>query len=142
MAAGLTNVFERYILDHILGVAVFTAPSPWYVGLSTTTPDADGANFTEPAGADYERKSVPTADWEAATGAAPAHAANEAGIVFVQAESDWGTITHLGLFRLDVGGAPLVVGALPTPPTVTAGDVVRITAGDLVILLGAPEDTY
>ena len=60
-----TDFWENEILDHILDDGAYTAPSPVYVGISTTTPTDAGTNFTEPASGGYARVAAAAAVWDA-----------------------------------------------------------------------------
>jgi len=96
----------------------------YYLGLSTTTPNADGSNFTEPVIPDgavndegvkitvneYERVSL-----EGKVGSASNAIIRNTAIVFFN-ESEhygWGKITHFGIFTSKTGGTPIYVGELP-----------------------------
>lgn len=97
-----------------------------YMGLSTTTPAADGTNFTEPSSANgYARTLVGqyntpstqvmgTPSFSAGVGTIT----NTSIIYFPEATASWGSITYFGLFTAASGGTPLVWGALTTATTV------------------------
>ena len=140
--AGMINALEAEILDHIFGKATYTAPSNWFVGASTTTPDEDGANFTEPVGNGYARVSTAPADWNAAVEGAPSLIDNANTITFPTDTGSWGSFTHLGLFSASTGGTVQMWGALGTPKAITTDDVLEVPAGDFDNQLGDPGDTY
>ena len=92
-----------------------------YLGLSTTTPNEDGTNFTEPSAASYARvqlnvnsamtytdvfgsvtNGTVTNDEEICT-----HECTE--------EDGWGTLTHFGIFGQETGGTPLAFDYLTDP---------------------------
>ena len=99
-----------------------------YIGLSTTTPAADGTNFTEPSTSNgYARKLIGqyntastqlmgTPTFSAGVGTIT----NDSAIQFNEATTSWGTITYFGLFSAATGGTPLVWGALTTATAVAA----------------------
>jgi hypothetical protein len=58
-----------------------------------------------------------------------------AAIEFPTAGSNWGTVTHVGVFDASTSGNLLVYGTLATSKLVESGDVFRIPAGDLDISL-------
>lgn len=140
--AGLINSLERAILDHLFGDPTYTPPANWFVALSSTTPDEDGANFTEPVGNAYARVSTAPADWAAATGSAPATKANGNAVTFPTATGSWGNNTHFGLFTAASGGTVQMWGALTTPKTIGSGDTPSFAPGTLVVKHGDPTDTY
>lgn len=45
----------------------------------------------------------------------------------------FGTLTHLGLFSVETGGKPVLVGALTTPVTVAAGNVLIFRPDNLKV---------
>lgn len=140
--AGFINSLERSVLDHVLNDGTYTPPTNWFVALSTTTPDEDGANFTEPVGNAYARVSTAAADWNAASGSAPAVKDNANAITFPTPSGSWGTVTHFGLFAASSGGTVQVWGALSSAKTIGSGDTASFAAGALRVLLGDPGDTY
>ena len=89
--------------------------SSCYMGLSTTTPNSDGTNFTEPTHASYGRTIIGLSGQGATqVMGTPANKAieNDKIIYFPEATGDWGTVTHFGLFTSASGGKPLIYGAL------------------------------
>ena len=96
----------------------------YYIGLSTTTPDENGNNFTEPTipegAVDEEGVSITTNEYqrvhlEDVIGTASnAIIKNTAIIFFNEAEHyGWGTITHFGIFTSKTGGKPIFWGEVP-----------------------------
>lgn len=143
--AGFINSLEAAILDHVLNDGTYTPPANWFIGLSSTTPDEAGANFTEPSGGSYARVSTAAADWAAAVGGAPSTKANGVAKSFPQATADWvsgANLTHFGLFIASSGGTVQIWGALGTAKPVLNGDTASFAIGALVIKLGDPADTY
>jgi hypothetical protein len=142
--SGFIDSLEVDLLEHVFGIATYTAPSDWYVGLSTTTPSDDGTGFTEPTDG-YSRVSV-TADgteWSVVSGD-PAVLDNDNPIVFATATGDWGTVTHWGLFTgvAASAGTPQMFAALNTAKRIATDDAARFAAGDLDMKLGDPGDTF
>jgi hypothetical protein len=138
----LTDAFEIIILDGIMGDPDYTPPTNWFVGLSTTTPTEAGANFTEPVGNGYARVSTADADWDPASGTAPAIKDNANAITFPQATGSWGTVTHFGLFDASTGGNLRMWGALATAKAIANLDTAAFAAAALVIKLGKDGDTF
>jgi hypothetical protein len=125
----ISNYLESKLVDHSLGTAEFTLPTPVYVALYTSAPtDADtGTEITGKAG--YARQ-------EAAFGAAVDGATdNDADIEFGPAGESWGTITHVGVRDAETGGNLLWWAALTTPKPVGDGDSFQVAAGDFDISL-------
>ena len=92
-----SDYLENKILDHVLGQASFTQPTP-YLALYTTAPN-DAGGGTEVSGGSYARQAV-AASFGAASGGS---SANTADISFPQATALWGEIEAFGL--LDASGA-------------------------------------
>lgn len=139
---GFIDALEQSVLDHVTGKTTYTAPDPWWVALSTTTPTEAGGNFTEPGGGAYARVSITGANWNAAAGTAPAIADNTNAITFATATADWGTATHSGLFTGSTGGTVQIWGTLTASKRIGTDDVAEIAAGALDVKLGDPGDTY
>lgn len=140
--AGFINALEQDVLDHVMNKASYTAPTNWYVGLSTTTPTETGTNVTEPVGGAYARVSTGAADWNSATAADPSISDNANAVTFATATADWGTVTHFGLFTGSTGGTVQIWGALGTSKRIQTDDVAEFAAGTLDIKLGDPGDSY
>jgi hypothetical protein len=142
--AGFVDAVEQALLDHFLNDPAYTPESLW-IALSSTTPTEAGGNFTEPSGGSYARVSTAAADWNAATGTAPATKDNSAVKTFPTATADWvaaANLTHFGLFNAATVGALRAWGALAVPKPVLLGDTASFAAGALVIKLGDPADVY
>lgn len=122
------------LIDHQLGKTAYTMPTV-YVGLSSTTPAADGTNVTEPTTGSYARVATSGATWNAASSGATSNATD---ITFPEATADWlsaANLTHGVLYDAPTGGNLLAFGAVTTPKNALAGDSIRIPAGDLDVSL-------
>lgn len=128
------DYLENKLLDHVLGPAAFTPPATVYVGLSTTVPNDDGTNFTEPAGGGYARVAVTNspANWPAA---ALGQKKNAITITFPIATAPWGTILYVGIFDLAVAGNLLMVGQLTVSKAVTTDDIAQFNANTITVTL-------
>lgn len=129
-----TDFLEGELLDHILNSLGWASPTSVQVGLSTTTPNEDGTNFTEPA--DTYAKQTPGGSppfTVAAGGGDETQATNAQIIEFPEATASWGTLTHFGIF--DHLGNLLVFAALTSPIAVGAGETVRFPIGELKVTL-------
>lgn len=121
--------------------SVSVLPSKCYIALSTTTPNADGSNFTEPeiGSATGYTRSLLGINGQSATYimGTPSEGAisNTKTIFFPKAETSWGTVTYFGLFADETGGTPVFWGALDTPVEVLASYVPIFTPGEFSISL-------
>lgn len=119
----ITTTNANNILRLYFGQATaITGSGKCYLGLSTTTPAADGSNFTEPAtSTGYARVQINIKEAEQYTNlmGTPESGAitNIKEITFPEAisEGGFGTVTHFGVFGEKTGGIPLYVHALTAP---------------------------
>ena len=125
MAGDLTDFLEGKILDQLFNKGAYASWTALYVALSTTTPDEDGTNFTEPA-SNYGRVYTYTADWTRDGSIID----NNDEIAFVEATGSWGTITHVGLFDAVISGNLLAFKSI-TSKAITTDDTARFKLGDL-----------
>ena len=135
--AGFTNYLEDKVIAHLFGGTAYSAPSTWYVGLLTAVP-SDSAAGTEVSGGAYARQSVA---WTIQTGGT-AQASNTAALTFPAATTDWGTVTHAGVYDAATGGNLVAYETLTktdfstaNPKIVNTGDIFKIDAGNLKIQL-------
>ncbi len=131
--------FSNYLLTQlcqmVFGNAGFVPPAVIYVGVSTTQPNADGTNVSEPVGNGYARVAITndSSHWHAApfqpsTGD---RQSNILTITFPQATADWGVVAYAVLYDAPSGGNFLGWGALATPQDVTAGTTVAFSPDQL-----------
>jgi len=124
--SAMSDYLENEILDHICSVGAYTMPSNVYVGLSTGSFGDDGSG-TELSGNNYARK-------EATFSAASSGTTSNSGTVeFNAATGSWGAVSHFGIFDASTSGNLLIHGAFSAAKTITTGDILRISAGDLDI---------
>ena len=124
MAGNLSNYLENKILDHILGTTSYTMPNPVYLALYTVAP-TDSTAGTEVSGGSYARQTI---TFGAASGGT---ASNDANVDF----SGMPACTVVAVAVLDAltSGNILVYGSLTANKSVDAGDILRISTGDLDI---------
>lgn len=129
----LTNAIKAAVLDALYGKQTLTVPSTLYIGLSTTAPNPDGTNFTEPSGGGYARVAVQNDStyWYDATEDNPSIKANKLPILFPEATDDWGTVTHFGVFDADENGNLLDWAQLTSSFAVGTGHQPQFREGDL-----------
>lgn len=122
----LTKYAASKQINHLLGKAAFTMPSPVYLALFTADPTTDGLFTNEvPASRGYARQSITATMSSSVAGAASANAAD---VTFGPCiTGDWGNITHVGI----VDSATLGSGNLLTIKALAAADQRIIKIGDL-----------
>lgn len=133
-----TDYLEDKILNHVFGGTAYTAPTTLYVGLHTSA-SSDAAAGTEVSGGAYARQTAAFT----VSGTSPTEASTTAAIEFPVATTSWGTVTYAGVYDALSGGNLLAYAQLtdpadfvtPLPKTIDAGDVFRISAGNLKIRL-------
>jgi len=131
---GSTNILKQLIGKVSNGVLVNC-----YMALSTTTPNADGTNFTEPSSTTGYARTVIGLYNQPATQVMsdPVNGttANKDIIFFPEASATWGTITYFGLYTAQTGGQLILYGALSSPITVAANYVPLFRAGNFSLTL-------
>lgn len=127
--AGFSTYLQQKVLDHVLGVASYTAPNP-YMALYTAAP-SDAGGGTEVSGGSYARVDI-VAAFSAASGTA---ITNDVAIEFPTASAGWGTVTHFGILDASSSGNLLIWGALGTSKVVDDGDPASFAVGELTITL-------
>ncbi len=127
--AGFTNAVANAILkDYFPSGTVITQNV--YVGLSTTTPDEDGKNVTEPAASTgYARAGIITFDYSKNK-----QIANSDYIFIFESFGDAGTATHVILSKTKTG-TPFFIAPLDPPLTILNGYVPLIRPYKLKIAL-------
>lgn len=128
-----------YFLNCVSGNLFHTKTSPalpakYFIGLSSTAPNAGGTGATEPnANAGYARVELTTLS-------APADgvATNTKDINFAESTSDWGRITHFVVYDAATGGNLLIYGELNAARNVEAATVMTIKEGYLKLAVQNP----
>lgn len=92
-----------------------------YLGLSSTAPNADGSNFTEPSASSYARVQLNvneameyTDKWGTVANGIVTNA-DEITTHECQEEDGWGILTHFGIFDRETGGTPIAFDLLTDP---------------------------
>lgn len=122
-----SNYTETLALNWLLTSSAATRPTAWYVALFTSDP-TDAGSGTEVSGTSYARQSV-------AFTVSGDTASNSATVTFPAAGSNWGTISHVGIYDASTSGNLLFHGAVTTPKSIDTGDTFQITSGNLDITL-------
>jgi hypothetical protein len=126
------------ILDRNFGNTTFTVPATLYIGLSTTTPSADGnpTSITEPSGGNYARVAV-TNNKTNFTVASNAILSNAVQLSFPESSSAWSSsaspITHVLIFDAAAAGNLLYFDTLNPTRIVQSATTVLIAAGQMQI---------
>lgn len=117
------------LMDHLMKVATYTAPTEWWLACSTADPGVNGGSLAEPGGGvNYAREEVTAWD-AAATAGGVSVVDNTSLITFNTASGSWGTISWLAMFDA-VAGNYLGRIQLVTPRAITTGNTPRIAAGN------------
>jgi len=124
-----SDYLENKILDHFLGTSSTSSPANVYLALFTSDPTDDGSGTeVSTSGTNYARQTV------AFSASSSGSTSNSADIEFSQATgSGFGTVTHFGVFDASTAGNLLFHGALTASKTIAAGDVFKISSGNLSI---------
>ncbi len=133
MAGNISNYLANELLDHILNNNSYTSPTDVYLALFTADPTNSGDMTDEVSATQYGRQSV---------GFDPPSSRqtdNASDIVFNEADSSWGEITHAAICDASSTGAGNVLffGPLEVSKTIDAGDQFKINTGDLDCLFTA-----
>lgn len=122
-----SNTYETIILNFAFNASSVTRPTAWYIGLFTSNP-GEGQGGSEISGNGYVRKPA-TFTVSGNTGT------NSNVIEFPAATGTWGTISYIAVFDSQASGTQIAYAGLSVSKTITAGDVLRIPAGDIDITL-------
>ena len=128
--AEMSDYLEVALLNATLNGTAFTAVNDPYVSLHTADP-TDAGTGTEVSGGAYART---TASFATASGTSGL-VATDADVTFPTATATWGTVGWIGLWDAASGGNMLYHTALDTSKTIDAGDIFKITTGNLTVEL-------
>jgi hypothetical protein len=137
--SAFSDYLEAAIINATLrGFAFPTPPTTVYLALFTVSPtDANtGGELTSGSSPGYARVAVPNNGWAAPSAGAGGvtTTSNINALEFPEATSNWaGPITHFGILDASTGGNLLYHGALTTPRSISAGDVLRFGSGALIV---------
>ena len=128
--AEMSDYLEVKLLNLTLNGTAFTAVNNPYVSLHTADP-TDAGTGTEVSGGSYAR----TASSFATASGTSGLVATDADITFPTATGTWGVVGWIGLWDASTGGNMLYHTALDATKTVDAGDIFKITTGNLTVEL-------
>lgn len=134
-----SDYLEQKLLDHLFGLAAYTAPATMYLALFTALTSGETPTVTEAAGGSYARVAITNdaTGWSRASNTVT----NDNILTFTTATGSQGTVTHWGLYDASSGGNLLIYGELPSPTAIVNGTTFRVAAGQLSITLNA-KSTY
>ena len=125
-----TNLKNK-LLNLTLSGASYAGVDDPYISLWTTDP-TDDETGTEVSGGGYTRIQ---ASFATATGSS-GQTATDADVTFPTATGSWGIVSYIGLHESATGtGNMMYHTALGIAKTIDAGDIFRISAGDLTVEL-------
>ncbi len=132
-----TNYFLNCVAGNVFNTKTSPAlPTKYYIGLSTTAPDANGGNVDEPSTtAGYKRVELTTLS-EPNNGVVT----NQYAVNFDESTASWGTVTHFVIYdspTVDAGNL-LMYGELTTPRSVEASTIMTIKEGYLKLSVQNP----
>lgn len=128
--AEMSDYLEVALLNATLNGTAFTAVNNPYVSLHTADP-TDAGTGTEVSGGSYAR----TASSFATASGTSGLVATDADITFPTATGTWGVVGWIALWDASTSGNMLYHTALDATKTVDAGDIFKITTGNLTVEL-------
>ena len=128
--AEMSDYLEVKLLNLTLNGTAFTAVNNPYVSLHTANP-TDAGTGTEVSGGSYARTAASFATASGTSGLV----ASDADVTFPTATGTWGVVGWIGLWDASTGGNMLYHTALDATKTVDAGDIFKITTGNLTVAL-------
>lgn len=103
----------------------------YYIGLTTSAPNQNGSNVTEPAASTgYKRMPL-----SAMGSASNAQISNTDIIFFPESLASWGTITHFVVYTSQNASTPIYYGELTEAVSIPQGYVPIFRAGALKVAL-------
>lgn len=130
-----TEIAKNRVMNMTFGGVTGLMPTAFSIGLSTTTPSADGTGITEPPlSSGYER-----VDIGLFPAASDGRVFNETVISFPTFAFDAGVATHYVLY--DQNGAPFWFAPLNSPKHMEADTVFAFKVGNLEIRLNDEDIT-
>lgn len=125
-----TKYFRNCVADNIFrGAASPPLPIALYIGLSSTEPDADGQNVTEPgSGVGYARVQL-----SGLSAAQDGVVTNPSVINFAESTGNWGTMTHFVIFDAAEDGNLLMYGALSPSRVIDTETIMTIKQNALTL---------
>jgi len=123
----MTNYLENALLNHIIGVAAYTAPSTLYLALFTVAP-TDSSGGTEVSTGDYSRQAI---TFDPASGG---EVDSDVAVEFTAVGAGFGTVVAAAIMDHPSAGNMLFYTPI-TNRTVNDGDTLRFAVGGVSITL-------
>ncbi len=120
-------------LNAWFGSVALGAPATFYVALSTSTPNPDGSNVTEPVSLGYNRVSISNGDKTNWTTATTASLSNSTAVTFPESTGSWGTIVSIVLYDALTSGNMLFYDTLTPSRAVAINTTVYFAASGITI---------
>ena len=130
--ANLTYLSANKINDYLFGGLSFTPPENYYLGISTTAINKNGAGITEPTDSVYERIQIPNLKTLFTT-SANGIVSNSQAFSYEESLEPWGIITHWFISSAPTGGEIWYAGSLTNSKTVEANTALLLPIGALQI---------
>jgi hypothetical protein len=108
-----SDYLENKLLDHVLGTAAYSQPTPYVALFTSGTGLETNAPIDEVTGTGYSRQTV-------SFNAASSGTATSNGAVQFTATASWGTVTHMAIMDASSGGNVLYWSALASSKVVDA----------------------
>ena len=133
----MTNYLEEKLIDHLFRTTAYSHSSPasWFIGLHTGAYGESGTGGTEVAtsGTTYVRIAVARGSgFTRASSSDVRTVENAATITFGVPSSNWGQVTHVGLYDAVTSGNLIIEAQLQFAKTINNGDPApKFNAGEL-----------
>lgn len=129
-----TTYFLNCVAGNVFGTKKSPAlPTNYFIGLSTTTPNADGSGVSEPADSAYARVQLSSLSTPSS-----GEITNSAAIAFPDSTVAWGNISYFVIYDAKSGGNLLMYNPLDKIRTIQADSQVSFKAGGLKLSLKNP----
>lgn len=123
----LSNYSENKLTDHVLGTTVYVPSTALHLALSTTDPDDDITQLTEPVGGSYARRPI-------VFGAEAARTISQnALITYALSSAAWGTVTHWAIMDALSGGNMLAHGSFDTSYVIGSGKIFSVATNQVKV---------
>ena|ERR1700742_570042 len=134
-----SDIAEREMADAFFGGGATTwAPATWYLALSTTQPNDDGTNFTEPVGGSYARVAVVNNSTNfpaAVTNAGVTTKSLATTQSFPTPTGLWGLQLYYGWFKLSTGDTVRFFNPLDVPITIQSGNTPVQFVANMIVMV-------
>lgn len=136
-----TDYMEEKFLNALASLGSFdfatgtiTSGSGGFIGLFTSAPsDSSSGTEVSTSGTAYARVQIGSSGQGSFSAASGGEITNDAEFRWADAQADWGTITHVGLFDASTSGNLLVYGQLQSAVAIETGDIFKVPTGGFTI---------